>query len=146
MDKVGSYLISVSTDGILTFDHGIEDRFDLIVGADGAWSKVRPVLTDIRPSYAGISGFELHILDPAQHHPEVSRMIGRGSYFAYSDCKALQAQRQGDGNVMLYACDTNTEEYPKKLLEEVGYDGEKVKRILLETLFQNWASELQAWL
>lgn len=142
----GSYLRSVSTDGILTFDHGIEGRFDLIVGADGAWSKVRPVLTDIRPSYAGISGFELDILDPAQHHPEVSRMIGRGSYFAYSDCKALQAQRQGDGNVMLYAWDTNTEEYPKKLLEEVGYDGEKVKRILLETLFQDWASELQAWL
>lgn len=142
----GSPLRSVSKDGILNFDHGTEGPFDLIVGADGAWSKVRPVITDVRPSYAGISAVEMHILHPAQDHPEISRMVGRGSYFAYSDCKALQAQRQGDGSIMIYASSRKPEEYTKELLDEAAYDGEKLKGILLDTLFQDWAPEMQAWI
>ncbi len=142
----GSSLKSVSSDGIMNFEHGTEGPFDLIVGADGAWSKVRPVLTDVQPSYTGISGFELHILSPAQDHPEVSKMVGRGSYFAYSDCKALQAQRQGNGSIMVYGWQTGAEDYPKNLWEEVSHDGEKLKTILLETLFHDWAPEMQAWI
>lgn len=139
-------LKSVSTDGVLYFIHGTEGPFDLVVGADGAWSKARPVLTDVQPSYAGISGFEMHILNPAQDHTEVSKMIGRGSFFAYSDCKALQAQRQGDGGIMVYAWSTNEADYPQKLWDEVAHDDEKLKTTLLETLFQDWAPEMQAWL
>jgi 2-polyprenyl-6-methoxyphenol hydroxylase-like FAD-dependent oxidoreductase len=142
----GCHLRSVSTERILNFEHGTEGPFDLIIGADGAWSKVRPVLTNDRPSYAGISGFEMHILNPTQDHPEVSKMIGRGSYFAYSDCKALQAQRQGNGSIMVYGWAMETEDYPNNLWEEVGHDGEKLKDMLLKTLFDDWAPEMQAWI
>ena len=43
----------------LHFTHGVETGFDLVVGADGAWSKVRPLLTDVRPHYSGITVIEL---------------------------------------------------------------------------------------
>ncbi|GGX14075.1 FAD-dependent oxidoreductase [Streptomyces noursei] len=35
-------------------DRTAED-FDLVIGADGAWSRVRPVLSGAQPSYAGLS-------------------------------------------------------------------------------------------
>jgi 2-polyprenyl-6-methoxyphenol hydroxylase-like FAD-dependent oxidoreductase len=141
-----SPLKSVSADGILSFEHGTEGPFDLIVGADGAWSKVRPVITDIRPEYAGISGFGLLIHNPAEDHPDVSKMVGRGSYFTYSDRKALAAQRQGSGDIMVYAWSTESEDYPEKLWKEVAHNGEQLKIALLETLFQDWAPELQSWI
>jgi 2-polyprenyl-6-methoxyphenol hydroxylase-like FAD-dependent oxidoreductase len=142
----GSRLRSVSEDGSLSFDHGAEGPFGLLVGADGAWSKVRSVLVDTKVSFAGISGFEMRIVNPTHDHPRVSDMIGRGSYFAYSDCKALQALRQGDDSIMAYAWSRNTEEFPTKLWEEVAQDGEKLKQVLLDTLFKDWAPEMQEWI
>lgn len=142
----GCNLRSVPKGGTVDFEHGREGPFDLIVGADGAWSKVRPVLTNVQPSYTGISGFEMHILNPARDHPEVSKMIGRGGYFAYGDCKVLAAQRQGDGSIIVYVFAMEAEDYTKNLWEEVGHNGEKLKDILLETLFDDWALEMQAWI
>lgn len=79
------------------------ERFDLAVGADGAWSKVRPLLTDTKPHYSSISGFDLTIRDVDSEHPDVSKLVGRGTYAALSDGKALIAQRNGDNSIRVYA-------------------------------------------
>jgi hypothetical protein len=48
-------LRGVGEDLSLRFDDGEEERgFDLIVGADGAWSKTRAFLTDQLLLYAGV--------------------------------------------------------------------------------------------
>ncbi|KAJ3309060.1 hypothetical protein HDV04_000527 [Boothiomyces sp. JEL0838] len=39
----------------LVFVDGTKEYADIVVGADGAWSKVRPVLTNFTPMYTGIS-------------------------------------------------------------------------------------------
>lgn len=73
--------------------------FDLIVGADGAWSKIRGKLNALKLAYAGVSGYEIEIEDPARTCPHVDNMVGRGNYFGLSDRKSLSAQRMGNNGI-----------------------------------------------
>ena len=141
----GHRVRSVGPDGIILFEHGAEGPFDLIVGADGAWSKVSLLLTDVRPAFSGIGGFEMHIYDPTNSHPKVSDMIGRGSYFAFSGGQGLSGQRLGDDSIITYAWGQYPETYPKELVTECGGDGIKLKGKLKE-LFNSWNPEFLEWI
>jgi 2-polyprenyl-6-methoxyphenol hydroxylase-like FAD-dependent oxidoreductase len=136
----GWKLRSVSKDGTLEFD-GQERQgpFDLVVGADGAWSKVRPMLTDVRPAYSGISGFELRLSNPNQDYPKLSTMVGRGSYFASSDRKALAAQRMGDESIRLGCWMAEDASYPQDVISQHGVDGAKAEIL---RRYSDWAPDL----
>jgi 2-polyprenyl-6-methoxyphenol hydroxylase-like FAD-dependent oxidoreductase len=82
----------------------VEKGFDLVVGADGAWSKVRPLLTDQKPVYSGISMVELWALDAETRHPWLSEYVGAGSCFMFDEGRALFCQRNGNGSIRSYAC------------------------------------------
>jgi 2-polyprenyl-6-methoxyphenol hydroxylase-like FAD-dependent oxidoreductase len=62
---------------------------DLIIGADGAWSKVRAVLTEIRPEYTGITMVEIRLTEATKKHPKALALVGQGSLFALSDNKYI---------------------------------------------------------
>jgi 2-polyprenyl-6-methoxyphenol hydroxylase-like FAD-dependent oxidoreductase len=136
----GWKLRSVSEDGTLEFD-GQERQgpFDLIVGADGAWSKVRPILTDVRPAYSGISGFEMRLSNPNQDYPKLSTMVGRGSYFAYSDGKSLTAQRMGNESIRVGCWMAEDASYPQDVISQHGVDGAKAEVL---RRYSDWALDL----
>lgn len=93
-------LTKVDEDLTLHFaDGSLSKGFDLIVGADGAWSKVRPFLTSDKPFYSGIAGHSANIPNAEKDHPELYALINRGSLFAFSDGKSLSGQQQGDGSL-----------------------------------------------
>jgi 2-polyprenyl-6-methoxyphenol hydroxylase-like FAD-dependent oxidoreductase len=62
----------------LTFTNQNRTSVDLVVGADGAWSKVRPLLSAAKPAYAGVSFLELHLSDVDRRHPASAALLGRG--------------------------------------------------------------------
>jgi 2-polyprenyl-6-methoxyphenol hydroxylase-like FAD-dependent oxidoreductase len=76
---------------------------DLLVGADGAWSKVRPLLSDAKPAYSGLSFVEGHLLDADARHPDSAALIGHGLMFALSDQKGFLAHRDSDGKLTVHA-------------------------------------------
>lgn len=119
-----------------------ETGFDLIVGADGAWSKVRTLLSHVPPFYSGISGYEIMFRDVETKHPEISKMVGRGSHFALGgDGRCLLTQRQGDGSLKMIIVGSKDEKWISKL----GADPEnptEVRMILLED-YKDWAPELR---
>lgn len=73
----------------LLFANGSRRTTDLLIGADGAWSRVRPLLSGASPEYAGISYFELHVTDAPVTVPASAALVGTGSLFALSDNKNL---------------------------------------------------------
>lgn len=76
---------SVGSGSELRFADGRTVHADLLVGADGAWSKVRGLLTTVKPEYTGITVVEIRLSDAATKHPEALAMTGEGSLFALSD-------------------------------------------------------------
>lgn len=87
---------------VLHFQDGSQQTgFDLIVGADGARSKIREFLTDEKPHYSGISGYMMVISDAKNKHPDLYSFCNQGSVFAYSDNKNLSCQQLTNGNLSL---------------------------------------------
>ena len=75
--------------------------FDIVVGADGAWSRVRPLLSEAQPAYEGVVFVELGF--QAERHGFVDELAGRGKMFAVGDDRVLVAQRNGRGHIRGYA-------------------------------------------
>jgi 2-polyprenyl-6-methoxyphenol hydroxylase-like FAD-dependent oxidoreductase len=73
----------------LAFADGTAVVADLVVGADGTWSRVRPLLSAAAAEYTGVTIFDLHVRDAVRRHPELSALVGPGSLFALSDGKGL---------------------------------------------------------
>jgi len=105
--------------------------FDLIVGADGAWSKVRPLLSDTKPHYSTVSTLDCRIRQVDTLHPHISTLVGKCSYFACSPHKGIIAQRNGDGSIHIYVMLQTSESW----LQDAGIDWTdvaKAKEFLLD--------------
>ncbi len=88
-------------DGVVRFTGGRSAPYDLLVGADGAQSRVRALLTDARPAHLGQNAVELGIPDVDRTHPDLAAMLGRGNFWVFGNGKSLAAQRNGDGRVRI---------------------------------------------
>lgn len=86
----------------LTFADGATATTDLLVGADGAWSKVRPLLSDAKPAYIGTTFVETHLSDADVRHPASAQAVGGGALFAMVPGKGLFAHREPDGVLHTY--------------------------------------------
>lgn len=86
----------------LLFADGSVERADLVIGADGAWSRVRPLLTPARPRYSGVSFVELLFTDVDESHPEIADLVGSGHLWANGDGQNLILQRNSGGVVRGY--------------------------------------------
>jgi 2-polyprenyl-6-methoxyphenol hydroxylase-like FAD-dependent oxidoreductase len=76
---------------------------DLLVGADGAWSRVRPLVSAAVPEYTGISFVEADLLDAGVRHPVSAGVVGGGLLFALGAGKGILAHREPDGSLHVYA-------------------------------------------
>lgn len=141
--------ISPSSDDDVKHDVHLEtasgtrmETFDLVVGADGAWSKVRPLLSDTKPHYSTISCLDTRIRSVDTLYPAISKLVGQGAYLAFSDRKGLVGQRNGDGSIRTYIM----LQKPETWLKDVGVDWSDAmatKNYMLEEEFKDWSEELK---
>ncbi|MGY5129166.1 FAD-dependent oxidoreductase [Streptomyces nigrescens] len=86
----------------LTFDNGVTRDVDLVIGADGAWSRVRPLVSAATPVHTGITFLEARFEKVDTEHPAVAELVGHGQVFATGDHKGLIGQRNSNQHVRAY--------------------------------------------
>lgn len=124
----------------LFFENGMQVQANILVGADGAGSRIRPLLTSEEPFYSGVSFIETEILNPDSAFPVISAMVGKGSFMALSDNKGLIAQRNGDNKIRLYIALRLPENSDQRNVQSLC---PTETREALETLFADWAPALR---
>ncbi|WIX82563.1 NAD(P)/FAD-dependent oxidoreductase [Amycolatopsis carbonis] len=117
----------------VTLADGSALETDVLVGADGAWSRIRPLVSAEVPAYTGISFVELDLLDVAARHPESAALIGGGMFFALGPERGILAHREPDGSVHLYVA---------LQVPEGSFDPGDPAALARE--FAGWAPELRA--
>lgn len=139
--------LAISLDNGMTelhFENGVIDTVHLLVGADGAFSRVRSLLTESDVEYTGLTMVELNVLNVAERHPDLADFNRRGKMFALDDHKGILAQLNGDGRIKVYA----SFEAERNWLETSGIPFDQpaeAKRRLLE-LFSDWDDMLQNYI
>lgn len=124
----------------LTFKKKKPIIVDLLIGADGAFSQVHQLVSDIKPQYSGISMVELHLNNVKQEHPEIATFNGKGSLSALSDHKGISAQLNSNGNIRVYL--SLKIEYKWLGEFQASYtSGEQAKSKLI-TLLKDWDEKL----
>ncbi|RDX51408.1 FAD/NAD(P)-binding domain-containing protein [Lentinus brumalis] len=119
----------------LTFANGSKVVCDYLIGADGAHSRIRPLLSPATPFYSGVNGVEISLAPAVASSPELKHVIdaiGQGTMFAVQDSKMLGAQRNGDGRVRAYVYFRGPAEWT------VPASPAETRKVLLEK-FAGWA-------
>lgn len=124
----------------LTFADGSTVTTSLVVGADGAWSKVRSLLTDVKPTYHGTSFIETYLLDADARHPASAKVVGGGSLYATAPGKGIVAHRETDGALHTYVVLTK----PLEWIAGIDFANPKEARARVAAEFEGWAPELTA--
>lgn len=133
--------VEAAGDGFdLRFRGGERERFDLVVGADGAWSRIRPLVSAAKPAYSGVTMFEMGIEDADRRFPELAARVGRGLMFALGDGRAVIGHRGSDGHVGIYAGLRVGEDW-LETMGLAGVSGEGL-RAGLAAEFPGWAEGL----
>ncbi|KAF7176118.1 hypothetical protein CNMCM7691_001594 [Aspergillus felis] len=121
----------VSTETELDFGPHGKHTFDLVIGADGAWSAVRALLTDIRPHYAGIQNITLTIENISTRYPHLAELIGSGSFMSLGLRHGVITHRGPRDSASVYVFLTADERF--------GGEGKRVATVTKEELLSDEA-------
>jgi 2-polyprenyl-6-methoxyphenol hydroxylase-like FAD-dependent oxidoreductase len=126
----------------LTFANGATATTNLLVGADGAWSRIRPLLSQVKPAYAGISFIECFQHDPEGRYRPTGQAAGGITLMALAPGKGIIGHREDDGALRMYAVLTKPEEW----LAGIDFSDRLTALARIAQEFEGWAPSLTALL
>ncbi|MGW3664965.1 FAD-dependent oxidoreductase [Streptomyces sp. NPDC005141] len=124
----------------VTFADGGTAVTSLLVGADGAWSRVRPLLSDAAPEYIGRSFIETYLFDGDTRHPAAAKAVGGGALFALAPGKGIQAHRESGGTLHTYVALSK----PQEWFAGIDFTDSAAATARIAQEFDGWAPELTA--
>jgi 2-polyprenyl-6-methoxyphenol hydroxylase-like FAD-dependent oxidoreductase len=111
---------------------------DLAIGADGANSRLRPLVTPLRPSYVGVSLVEGSVPAAREAIPKLWSLLEGASLMALGRERTLGLGTKPDGSVLFYAGLRASGAQAKQSLEEAKSSEERVA--WFRTNFEGWGA------
>jgi 2-polyprenyl-6-methoxyphenol hydroxylase-like FAD-dependent oxidoreductase len=84
------------------FQNGNTAIADIVIGADGANSKIRPFVTPIKALYSGATYLVGNIIDSEKNAPKLHLLLKGGKISAMGDSKTIFLSAKGDGSLDIY--------------------------------------------
>lgn len=141
----GRKVTSIATQGgryAVNFADGGTIATDVLVGADGAWSKVRPLLSDIKPVYAGTCFIEIGFLDGEVRHKSSIDAIGSGTLMAVAPGKGIMVHRYADRIVRGYVALNKPEDW----IRSIDFGDARAGLAHVARQFEGWAPNLTTFI
>nr|WP_025828943.1 NAD(P)/FAD-dependent oxidoreductase [Acetobacter persici] len=139
MVRWGKKLEKVATTGCghyeLTFSDASTVVSRLLVGADGAWSRVRPLLSDAQPVYTGVAFVETWLEDVDVKHPLAAQVVGKGSLIVPAPRQGIFVHREPNDVLHAYIALKRSTEW----LAGIDFDNPSAVRACLASEFAGWA-------
>ena len=124
----------------LDFADGLAATADLLVGADGAWSRVRPLLSAAQPGYVGTTFVETNLFDGPARHGASAEAIGSGTLMAVAPGKAILAHHHANGTLHTYIAVNK----PEAWIGAIDFSQPAAALRLIADEFADWAPQLRA--
>lgn len=124
----------------VSFVDGSTVTTGLLVGADGAWSKVRPLLSHAQPEYVGTTFVETHLYDVDERHPAAAKIVGEGAMSAIAPGKGILVHRESDGVLHAYIALSE----PQEWFADIDVTDASATYARVVAQFDGWAPELTA--
>lgn len=86
----------------IIFKNGQTVFADVVIGSDGANSKIRPFVTTIQPFYSGVTILEKNIPNAEKNAPKIYNLLQGGKIMAFGDSKTVSGSVKGDGSIDFY--------------------------------------------
>ncbi|WP_030941425.1 FAD-dependent oxidoreductase [Streptomyces sp. NRRL S-646] len=122
----------------VTFADGTTVVTSLLVGADGAWSRVRPLLSDATPAYTGTSFVETYLYEADTRHPAAAKTVGGGMMIAPSPGKDIFAHRESGDTLHMYVGLSK----PLDWFAAIDFTDAAAATARIAAEFEGWAPEL----
>lgn len=87
----------------IVFQNGNVTFADIVIGADGANSKIRPFVTSIKPFYSGVTVLEGKIPNSEKNAPKIHALLKGGKIMSFGNSQTLSVSAKGDGSLDFYA-------------------------------------------
>ncbi|RSM63126.1 FAD-dependent oxidoreductase [Amycolatopsis sp. WAC 01376] len=126
----------------VTFEGGTTVVTGLLVGADGAWSRVRPLLTGAGPDYSGTSIVETYLYDALTRHPAAAKTVGGGSMFGIGPTPGMSIHGHRERGDTLHGYVELTK--PLEWFDDIDFSDAEAAKARIAAEFRDWSPELTA--
>ncbi len=99
---------------ILHLKDGLSVYADLVIGSDGANSKIRSYLTDFKPFYSGITMLEGNVYNSEKAFPQMHSLLKGGKIMAFGNEKNILLGQKGGGDLGFYVSFKTHEKWSKE--------------------------------